>query len=172
MTRRGIVTPSRLNGTPSTFGIFRDLRASISFGIFIDPAESFRMKDLQLDPPEVTAKANPMAVSVRIKALTMSRARGQRAMISAWDRSPQYVDEDRICLNRVLLEPRPLVTIRDENAALRKEAGRVRAMKSNAAVVTSGIITFGHKAAKLFGSLAPDHQDAAFGRWSRPSLRV
>ncbi|WP_107496544.1 hypothetical protein [Thalassobius sp. I31.1] len=38
----------------------------------------------------------------------------------------------------------------------------VRVLKSNAAIVTAGIITFGHETAKLFGALTTDEQDAAF----------
>ncbi|OSP55621.1 hypothetical protein BV911_07085 [Pseudoruegeria sp. SK021] len=91
----------------------------------------------------------------------MSQARGQHRHDFRIGPQPQYVDDRRSDLNRCLLELRPLTEIWDDNAALRQERGVTRAMKSNA-VVTSGIITFGHQAAELFGELTPDQQDAAF----------
>lgn len=66
---------------------------------------------------------------------------------------PAYVDQDRKTLNRTLVSPRPFPAIRDETVRLREQAGRIRKMKSNAAVVLSGIITFGHIADKLNTSL-------------------
>ena len=45
---------------------------------------------------------------------------------------------------------------------MRERAGRTRKLKSNAAIITSGIITFGHEAQHLFAALSPNTQDAAF----------
>ena len=60
------------------------------------------------------------------------------------------------------MELRPLPDIQRENEALRKRAGRTRKMKSNAAVTTAGIITFGHTAQEVFNRLPQELQDRAF----------
>ncbi|MFW2587314.1 plasmid recombination protein [Sagittula sp. SSi028] len=130
------------------------------------------MKDYVDISPERPAKArhvntsardaNPRAVSVRIEARSMSQAKGTRRHDFRIGTPPAYVDASRIGLNRTLIPMRPLFEIRDENAELRKRAGRVRAMKANAAVITSGIITFGRDAAGMFESLDTHQQDAAF----------
>jgi chromosome segregation ATPase len=57
---------------------------------------------------------------------------------------------------------RPLPDIQRENEALRMIAGRTRKMKSNAAVVTVGIVTFGHRAQNMFNRLPIEVQDRAF----------
>lgn len=44
----------------------------------------------------------------------------------------------------------------------RKQASRTRKMKLNAAVVTAGIITFGHNAQDVFNALPEELQDRAF----------
>jgi len=99
--------------------------------------------------------ANPNAVSVRIEPKTMSRAKFQRRHDFRIGVQPAYVDGDRTELNRQLMPLRPLPVIQRENEALRMGAGRTRKMKSNAAVVTAGIITFGHRAQEAFNRL-PD----------------
>ncbi|QOL81115.1 plasmid recombination protein [Pseudooceanicola spongiae] len=124
------------------------------------------MKDLINTPATSSARpsrdANPRAVSVHIEARSMSKAKGTRAHDFRLGKIPDYVDTARTELNRVLMTLRPLPEIRRENAALRQIAGRQRAMKRDAAVITSGIITFGTEAAKMFGSLSASEQDAAF----------
>ncbi|WP_417808788.1 plasmid recombination protein [Thioclava sp.] len=107
-------------------------------------------------------KANPRAVSVRLEARSMSKAKGTRNHDYRLGKVPDYVNRDLSHLNRKLCELRPLFQIRNENAELRRRAGRQRAMKSNAAVVTAGIITFGTEAARMFEALEPQAQDAAF----------
>ena len=92
----------------------------------------------------------------------MSKAKGTYRHDFRCGKLPNYVDPERVGLNRVLMPMRPLFEIRNENAGLRKSAGRQRAMKSNAAVISAGIITFGHEAAQMFEPLSPDQQDAAF----------
>ncbi|MCF2905009.1 plasmid recombination protein [Octadecabacter sp. CECT 8868] len=72
------------------------------------------------------------------------------------------MDGDRTHLNRHLIELRPLPDIQRENEALRLKAGRSRKMKSNAAVVSAGIITFGHAAQDVFNQLPDETQDRAF----------
>ncbi|QPM92544.1 hypothetical protein [Pseudooceanicola algae] len=75
---------------------------------------------------------------------------------------PAYVDTILSAQNRVLITPETggkLRKVSEERRALRDTK---RAMKSNAAVATAGIITFGHQAQKLFETLTPDQQDAAY----------
>lgn len=115
--------------------------------------------------PKTRTKAtasNPNAVSVRIEPKPMSKAKFQRRHDSRIGRQPAYVDGDRSHLNRSLMELRPLPDIKRENEVLRMKAGRTRKMKSNAAVVSAGIITFGHTAQDVFNQLPDKIQDRAF----------
>lgn len=120
------------------------------------------MTDTQQNTRPDTSKANPNAVSVRIEPKTMSKAKFQRRHDFRIGPQPAYVDGDRTHLNRHLMELRPLPDIQRENEALRMKAGRTRKMKSNAAVVTVGIITFGHIAQEVFNRLPEKTQDRAF----------
>jgi len=122
---------------------------------------SGRMKDISHTPND-PKNSNPWAASVRIKSRTMSQAYGQRRHDFRKGRQPTYVDRDRAQLNRVLLAPRPLPQLRDEVVELRERRGAQRAMKSNCAIVTAGIITFGHQAAEQFSTLSIEKQDAAY----------
>ncbi|AXT36283.1 hypothetical protein D1820_15580 [Phaeobacter sp. LSS9] len=109
-----------------------------------------------------TANSNTWAASVRIKAKSLSRAYGQRRHDYRVGRQPNYVDGERSVFNRALVDPRPLPVIRNEIERLREKAGAKRALKSNAAIVTTGIITFGFEAAKVFDLLPAIDQDGAF----------
>lgn len=115
-------------------------------------------QNTRLDP----TASNPNAVSVRIEPKAMAKAKFQRRHDFRIGKQPAYVDEDRTELNRHLMELRPLPDIQRENEALRKRAGRTRKMKSNAAVTTAGIITFGHHAQDMFNRLPEETQDHAF----------
>lgn len=107
-------------------------------------------------------ESNPNAVSVRIEPKPMSKAKFQRRHDFRIGAQPAYVDGDRTHLNRHLMELRPLPDIQRENEALRTQAGRTRKMKSNAAVVSAGIITFGQAAQDVFNQLPDETQDVAF----------
>ena len=120
------------------------------------------MTDANPKPRPEASKANPNAVSVRIEPKTMSKAKFQRRHDFRIGAQPAYVDGDRTHLNRLLIELRPLPDIQRENEALRMRAGRTRKMKSNAAVVTVGVITFGHKAQDVFNRLPDEVQNRAF----------
>lgn len=106
--------------------------------------------------------SNPNAVSVRIEPKPMSKAKFQRRHDFRIGAQPAYVNGDRTALNRQLIALRPLPDIQRENEVLRVRAGRTRRMKSNAAVVTAGIITFGHRAQDVFNDLPAEIQDRAF----------
>lgn len=109
-----------------------------------------------------SGEGNPKAASTRIGACSAKTLAGQIRHDLRLGPQPAYVDADRVHLNRVLMEPLPPYQMRaicEERRALRDTS---RAMKSNAAIATRGIITFGSEAAQLFEQLSPDQQDAAF----------
>ena len=116
---------------------------------------------LNIGPEDLTG-GNPRAASVRLEGKSLSQAYGQRRHDWRIGPQPKYVDPARKGLNRPLIKPRPVAQIRDEVVALRKARGAKRAMKSNAAVVTAGIITFGIEAQEMFLALTPEQQDDAF----------
>ena len=120
------------------------------------------MKDTKQNTRQDATASNPNAVSVRIEPKAMAKAKFQRRHDFRIGVQPAYVDGDRSELNRHLMELRPLPDIQRENEALRKRAGRTRKMKSNAAVITAGIITFGHTAQEVFNRLPEEMQDCAF----------
>lgn len=120
------------------------------------------MTDAKPQETRDATASNPKAVSVRIEPKTMAKAKFQRRHDFRIGSQPAYVDGVRTHLNRHLMELRPLPEIKRENAVLRTQAGRTRKMKSNAAVVTAGIITFGHAAQDVFNKLPDKVQDRAF----------
>lgn len=133
-----------------------------AFFVFTGPSYFLSMtNDILTITPE-DAKGNPRAPSVRIQARTLSQAYGQRRHDFRVGEQPEYVDPSRSDLNRYLMQPRPLPDIKREIVALRKQAKAQREIKSNAAIVTAGIITFGHEAQVFFNRLTPDQQDDAF----------
>lgn len=105
---------------------------------------------------------NPRAASVRIGSNTMQGYSNQRRHDLRIGSQPQYVDMGRAGLNRTLIShpsPAAMRQIACDRRAIRDTG---RAMKSNAAIATAGIITFGSEAAEMFEKLSPDQQDAAF----------
>ena len=108
------------------------------------------------------ADGNPKAASTRIGSCTAKKMAGQVRHDLRRGPQPGYVDTERAPLNRVLvqpLSPGQMRSICEERRALRDTE---RAMKSNAAIATRGVITFGSEAAQLFEKLTPAQQDAAF----------
>lgn len=113
-------------------------------------------------PSESPQDSNSRAASTRIGSATAKTLSGQLRHDLRRGPQPAYVDADRFHLNRVLIEPLPPGEMRkicQERRALRDT---LRAMKSNAAVATRGVITFGAEAARMFEALTPDQQDLAF----------
>lgn len=105
---------------------------------------------------------NSRAAQTRIKGKSAGAIGGQRAHDLRIGPQPGYVDPARAHLNRVLIAPQTGTQLRkvcEDRRALRLTA---RAMKSSAAVGMVGIITFGHEAQKIFETLTPDQQDAAY----------
>jgi hypothetical protein len=102
------------------------------------------------------------AISIRVHHRSRSKYDGQRRHDLRIGRPPDYVDQDRVHLNRVVIEPpRPMVmqARADELRALTRPK---RAARSNAAIATTGTITFGKAAQKIFEQLTPEQQDAAY----------
>ena len=109
-----------------------------------------------------SAAGNPRAASTRIGSCSAKTLAGQIRHDLRRGPQPDYVDAERRHLNRIIMEPLPpgqMRAICEDRRALRDTQ---RAMKSNAAIGTRGVITFGSEAAQLFEQLSPDQQDAAF----------
>lgn len=108
------------------------------------------------------AAGNPRAASVRLKSRTNSSYSFQWRHDLRRGPQPNYVDADRSHLNRIIVEgPRPAEMHRIAQERRSRRDTR-RGMKSNAAIATAGIITFGSEAASMFNGLSEDQQDAAF----------
>lgn len=102
--------------------------------------------------------ANEKAVSARLEP---SRS-GQRAHDLRLGPQPEYVDEDRSHLNRVLIEPLTNDALRDEWNEVKNRIGKKGKIRSNQNLAYAGIITFGHEAQRIFVALSAERQDAAF----------
>lgn len=129
--------------------------------MWVSDLRGMSTEPLNIRPEDLTG-GNPRAASVRLEGKSLSQAYGQRRHDWRIGPQPKYVDPARKGLNRPLIEPRPVSQIRNEVLALRTARGAKRAMKSNAAVVTAGIITFGIEAQEMFLVLTREQQDAAF----------
>jgi Chromosome segregation ATPases len=104
-----------------------------------------------------------MTVSVRIAHLHAGKAKSQRYHDArAPKQIPGYVDKAMTHLNSVLLKPKPESMLRDECERLRAQREPKRRMKADAAIVTAGIITFGHDAQTVINGLEPEVQDVLF----------
>lgn len=108
------------------------------------------------------ANSNPRAAQVRLAPASPNKTGGQRKHDLRIGPQPDYVDSTRSKLNRVLIEPKTARQMQLRATDLRDRKPRRRAMKANAAVSFSGIITFGHLAHISFERLTAAQQDAAF----------
>lgn len=115
-----------------------------------------------VDTMEDATKSNPRAASVRLEHGSLKAAAGQRRHDLRIGPQPDYVNDSRSHLNRVLVENAPALVLRDLCAERRQANGAKTKMRRTAAVATSGVITFGSDAAALFERLDADTQDAAF----------
>lgn len=102
-----------------------------------------------------------MRTSFRIEHRSSQRAGGQRRHDLRIGRQPGYVDAERSDQNSVLIEPLQPAQLRqivsDRAAA---QPGRQRALMSNAAIVTNGILTFSKDAQAVIEQLTPEEQDS------------
>jgi hypothetical protein len=102
------------------------------------------------------------AISIRVAHVSRSRYDGQRRHDLRIGRAPDYVDQDRAHLNRVLIEPPRPAVMKARADELRALTGPTRKSRSNAAIATTGIITFGAAAQSVFQQLTPEQQNAAY----------
>lgn len=102
------------------------------------------------------------AISIRVHHRSRSKYDGQRRHDLRIGRSPDYVDQDRAHLNRVVIEPPRPAVMQARADELRALTGAKRAARSNAAIATTGVITFGKAAQKIFEQLTPERQDQAY----------
>ena len=107
-------------------------------------------------------KSNPNAAQIRLGPASPSKTAGQRKHDLRIGKQPEYVDEKRSPENRILIKPKTADEMKKRAVERRDRKPRKRAMKSNAAVSFSGIITFGHLAHLRFERLTANQQDAAF----------
>ena len=107
-------------------------------------------------------EGNPKAASTRLQLKGARALAGQRKHDLRIGRQPDYVDEGRKNLNRIIMEPDPPGMMRAICEGRRSLRETRRKMKKDASVAACGIITFGTQAAELFEALTPETQDAAF----------
>ena len=98
-----------------------------------------------------------MTVSVRVEHRDKSRSAGQRNHDLRKSHVPAYVDKSRSQHNSVLIEP--LTSSELEKLVGERRVGKKRKLRSDAAVATSGILTFGREAHQVIASLSIDEQN-------------
>jgi len=104
-----------------------------------------------------------MTVSVRVQHNNMSKAAGQRRHdLRSGKVIPAYVDQDRSHLNSSIIPPMMEAAARKECEERRGQNPHKREMKSTAAVLTNGIITFGAEAQPVIQSLPTEKQDQIY----------
>ncbi|MDO5648120.1 plasmid recombination protein [Paracoccus sp. (in: a-proteobacteria)] len=115
-------------------------------------------------PAPPASKANPRAISTRIKSKARVQTNGQRQHDLRIGRQPKYVDHDRSQLNRVIVAPLSGGEMRRICDDRRNESGRIRQRRvsDSAAVSTVGIITFGHEAQHWVEAMPAADQNALF----------
>lgn len=101
------------------------------------------------------------AISVRIKALSQAKIRGQFNHDLRLGRQPNYVDQSRQKLNRVLINYPTPEFCKTDTEIRRRKTGTTRKAMSNQAVATSAIITFGVRAQQIFSEGDSKTQDEA-----------
>jgi predicted nucleic acid-binding Zn-ribbon protein len=99
------------------------------------------------------------AVSIRVAHRGKTKAAGQRRHDTRTGPQPKYVDASRSDQNSVIVEPMKEAALRDECESRRSQRPGLRAMRSDAAVATTGVLTFGREAQRVLDGLTPDEQD-------------
>lgn len=107
-------------------------------------------------------KSNPKAAMVRAEVRSARGYANQRAHDLRIGPQPEYVDDNRSHLNRIILEPPTAPQMRQIVEERRAQRETSRALKSNAGIAVIGVIGFGIEAARLFAQLTPEQQDKAF----------
>ena len=102
-----------------------------------------------------------MTVSVRVAHLSPGKAKGQRYHDTR-KRTPAYVEADRSHLNSEIITSPMEAELRKQCEERRAQRSLKRAMRTDAAIMTSGIITFGKDAQPVIEAMTPEEQDALF----------
>jgi len=113
------------------------------------------------DTKALSKEGNPRAISVRIKPRSMVSVAGQRRHDLRIGRQPGYVDAAREHLNDIIISPMTAHKLWQICVDRRSQRKTQRAIKTNAAVATCGIITFGAQAQAAFAALDLKMQVAA-----------
>lgn len=114
---------------------------------------------------KLTPKPNPKAISIRLGSRSYGQVTGSRNHDLRLGRIPNYVNKDRLHLNDILITPATAPELRnicEKRRANRKERKARRGLRSDAAVMRDGIVTFGTEAQKVFETLDRQTQNEAF----------
>jgi hypothetical protein len=103
-----------------------------------------------------------MAVSVRLEHRDVNGTTADIRHDFRIGRIPKYVDQDRSCLNSEILRGPTPHTMRAECVKLRELTPKIRKMRSNAAVSTRMIVTFGKGLQPHFDALDVQTQDQIY----------
>lgn len=103
-----------------------------------------------------------MAVSVRLQHRDINGTTADIRHDRRIGRIPKYVDQDRICLNSEILRGPTPHSMRAECVKLRELTEKIRKMRSDAAVSTRMIITFGKGLQPHFDALDVQTQDKIY----------
>nr|CRY95613.1 hypothetical protein [uncultured prokaryote] len=107
-------------------------------------------------------RSNPKAAQVRVEARKATAYAGQRNHDLRRGAQPSYVDTTKAANNEILIEPPAPGVLRNINEGRRSQRDTKRAMRSDAAVAFTGILTFGHEAQAMFEALPRERQAEAF----------
>lgn len=101
-------------------------------------------------------------VSVRVAHLSAGKTKGQRYHDTRHGHVPGYVDRTRTADNSALIEPPSEAALRAMCEERRAQRPIKRRMRSDAAIMTSGIITFGKDAKPIIEAMSREQQDALY----------
>jgi len=111
---------------------------------------------------ERLTESNPWAISVRLKHYNTSKTEGQIRHDYRIGDQPKYVDSARSHLNSKLAAIGTTADYKTLMLERRALTNPQRAASARAAVMTGGIITFGHRAQEAVLALSTEHQDRMY----------
>lgn len=103
-----------------------------------------------------------MTVSTRIAHKSTSLSKIQRRHDGRQGPVPKYIDSTRSSENSYIITPKLESEMRSICLERRAQGNQTRAMKTDAAITTTGIITFGKEAQPIFDALPKHEQDALY----------
>jgi hypothetical protein len=101
-------------------------------------------------------------VNVRVKGEKQSATNGQSRHDTRTGKQPNYVDGSKAHLNSIIIHPMSAANLKKLCEERRFANGAKRAMKSNAHIAMTGIITFGKQAQPTINALSKHEQDDLF----------